>query len=285
MIKRALCMASNYEGTPSELAGCLNDANDWAAALTKRGFSVTLLLGKAATREAMLWHLRDQVARTRGAGRQGPGDLLVVPWSFHGSWMPDRNGDEPDRRDEVVVPDDYQANGVIVDDELRAIFGQAQRGARIVVIADSCHSGTVNRAFGTGPPRDPRARARFLPPAAILRPPALEAARFAVSLSDGRPPAGKTAAARVLDTDAVLLAAAAPAELAYDAWFTLPDGTERANGAFTRAALDALETLPPRSSYIAWLRAIRKQLPSADYPQTPELGASVWQRSAWKVLA
>ena len=35
MAKYALCIGINdYPGTDSDLSGCVNDANDWAAALT-----------------------------------------------------------------------------------------------------------------------------------------------------------------------------------------------------------------------------------------------------------
>ncbi|MGE5839594.1 MAG: caspase family protein, partial [Deltaproteobacteria bacterium] len=40
MAKRALCIGINdYPGTGSDLAGCVNDANDWAVLLKKRGFT------------------------------------------------------------------------------------------------------------------------------------------------------------------------------------------------------------------------------------------------------
>ncbi len=41
MNQRALCVGINdYPGTDSDLAGCANDAADWAAALRKRGFEL-----------------------------------------------------------------------------------------------------------------------------------------------------------------------------------------------------------------------------------------------------
>ena len=41
MSKRALCMGiNNYPGTGMDLQGCVNDATDWAAELTARGFQV-----------------------------------------------------------------------------------------------------------------------------------------------------------------------------------------------------------------------------------------------------
>jgi hypothetical protein len=40
-MRYALCIGLNdYPGTGSDLAGCVNDANDWAEELTKREFDV-----------------------------------------------------------------------------------------------------------------------------------------------------------------------------------------------------------------------------------------------------
>jgi len=54
MVMRALCIGINdYPGTDSDLSGCVNDANDWAAVLKKRGFTVTMLLDRKATGAAI----------------------------------------------------------------------------------------------------------------------------------------------------------------------------------------------------------------------------------------
>ena len=45
MTRRALCIGiNNYPGTQMDLAGCVNDANDWADELGARGFEVKRLL-------------------------------------------------------------------------------------------------------------------------------------------------------------------------------------------------------------------------------------------------
>ena len=53
MAKYALCIGINdYPGTENDLSGCVNDANDWATALSKRGFATTKMLDKQATEKA-----------------------------------------------------------------------------------------------------------------------------------------------------------------------------------------------------------------------------------------
>jgi hypothetical protein len=78
-------------------------------------------------------------------GRARAGDLVVVQYSGHGSFVPDRDGDEPDGLDECLCPWDVATQGPIVDDELAAIYKDRPRGVRLLMVSDSCHSGTVAR--------------------------------------------------------------------------------------------------------------------------------------------
>ena len=142
MAKNALCIGiNNYPGTHMDLQGCVNDANDWAAALAERGFKVAKLLDDQATKAAMVKAMNDLI------GKAGKGDSLVITFSGHGTYQPDTDGDEADGLDEALCPYDLQTKGeALIDDEIRQIFGARKAGVRIVLISDSCHSGTVTRA-------------------------------------------------------------------------------------------------------------------------------------------
>ena len=142
MAKSALCIGiNNYPGTQMDLQGCVNDANDWAAALGERGFKVAKLIDDQATKAAMVQAMNDLI------GKAGKGDSLVITFSGHGTYQPDEDGDEVDGLDEALCPYDLQTNGAaLIDDEIREIFGARKPGVRIVLISDSCHSGTVTRA-------------------------------------------------------------------------------------------------------------------------------------------
>jgi len=263
MAKNALCIGINdYPGTGSDLAGCINDANDWKAALEQRGFRVQSLLNEQATKQAM------QQAIKRLVQSAQPGDLLVITYSGHGSWIPDTDQDEPDARDEVLCPYDIAQKRPLTDDELYDIFAERKRGVRIVMISDSCHSGSVTRMPGVRGGTD-APRVRFLPPEHFLSPADLrKAARQATPRVSGAPrPFG-----------GVLLSGCQDTEYSYDATFN-----RRPNGAFTYFALKALSDIPADASYRDWYQAIRAELPNQSQPQTPNFGGTPSQME-WQVF-
>jgi hypothetical protein len=270
MVKRALCIGINdYPGTDSDLAGCVNDANDWAAVFRSHGFEVAKMLDSQATGKAMREAIAALVA---GAAR---GDSVAIQYSGHGSYVPDEDGDEPDGTDECLCPCDIRSNGPITDDELYEIFSRSERGAKIVMISDSCHSGTVARfAPILTPPtmkakRAPQRKVRFLPPEVFLS--RRQVAKLGVSRALRRSsPPGRYGA--------LLMAGCQDTEYSFDAYFQ-----GRPNGAFTFVALQQLKTLAAKASYRTWYKAVRTALPSQQYPQTPNLYGSTGMKN-WKVL-
>ncbi len=271
MSRNALCIGINdYPGTGSDLDGCVNDAHDWARVLERRGYALTLLLDKKATRAAIRSHIEALL------GRAVKGDSLVIQFSGHGSFVPDEDGDEPDGTDECLCPYDVRAAGPITDDEIFELYGARPAETRLLMISDSCHSGTVARFAPIATPptmkgrHAPERKVRFLPPAAYLS--RAEAAKLGVrrGLRPSSPP-GRYAA--------LLMAGCQDTEYSFDAYF---EG--RPNGAFTFVALRTLESLSARATYRQWFKAIRRLLPSQQYPQTPNLFGSTTMK-AWKVLA
>jgi len=262
MTKRALCIGINdYPGTDFDLSGCVNDAHDWAQALTRRGFSVQKMFNHKATGTQLRHAIQ---ALVMGAEK---GDSLVIQYSGHGSFVPDLDGDEPDGNDECLCPYDVGTNGPITDDELHALFAPTPKGVKILMISDACHSGTLTRFAPLIPPTAIQEKApstlkvRFLPPAVAQIP--------------ARPPRRRPPAKR---SKALLLSGCQDDEYSYDASFL-----GRPNGAFTFVALRILETLPPDATYADWFKEIRKVLPSPQYPQTPNLHGTATMKK-WKVL-
>jgi hypothetical protein len=129
---------TQYQGWDGRLAACDFDANDMAAIAKKRGFAETsVMLTKDATAEAV------KAAITAAAKKLKKDDLFLLTYSGHGGQVPDRNGDEPDRMDETWVLYDRQ----LIDDEAFSLYSQFKTGVRLLVLSDSCHSGTVVRAM------------------------------------------------------------------------------------------------------------------------------------------
>jgi len=265
MSKNALCIGiNNYPGTHMDLQGCVNDAQDWAATLKTRGFTINMLLDGDATKAAMVQSMTSLVS---GAAS---GDSLVITYSGHGTYQPDTDGDEIDGLDEALCPYDLQTKGsALVDDEIRTIFGARKPGVRLVLISDSCHSGTVNRAA----PADPDAegpRPRFMPMGNWLPEEKLPLARMGKLASLIPPSAGPSPFTKALSKQLgdLLMSGCkeGPNNYSYDAKIA-----GRYNGAFTYYALKALKALPGTATYADWHKAIAAYLPSASYPQSPQI--------------
>ncbi|MGJ7507367.1 caspase family protein [Variovorax sp. GT1P44] len=270
MTKLALCIGiNNYPGTDMDLAGCVNDANDWATALTARGFSVRKLLDAQATKAGMV------EAFQRIVGQATSGDVVVITYSGHGTYQYDTDGEEADGLDEALCPYDIRTiDAALIDDEIHAIFMKRRPGVHLVLISDSCHSGTVNRAPPNSADREAGRMPRFMPMRSWM-----SAARLARGGPKGAAAPGNAnhgaasafADAKKDDAGDVLLAGCEEGEdhFSYDANFA-----NRPNGAFTFYALKALRALPAGASYVTWHKALADDLPSTRYPQKPQLQGS-----------
>ena len=128
-----------YGGWSGPLNACENDARDMAAIAATQGFKTKVLLTKEATSTAVTAFLRNAAKTLK------KGDELIISYSGHGGQVPDDNGDEKgavnsdDKTDETWCLYDRQ----LVDDELWNLWSQFAAGVRIVMLSDSCHSGTV----------------------------------------------------------------------------------------------------------------------------------------------
>jgi len=115
--------------------GCEKDAQAMQGILRPMGYEIKILLTREATAKRILDGLRESVASLE------EGDIFVFYFSGHGGQsleLKDEPGDEKDGLDETLVVYDRR----IIDDELNEIWMQAREGARLVMISDSCNSGT-----------------------------------------------------------------------------------------------------------------------------------------------
>jgi len=138
--KKALLIGINYIGTPYQLNGCINDVISMSSKLTA-DFGFTNIA--TMTDETTMKPTRDNILRefTNLLANAQSGDLLFVLYSGHGSNVIDRNGDETDGRDEMIITSDLKG---ILDDDLKSIIqAKLKKDVTLFAMFDSCHSGTM----------------------------------------------------------------------------------------------------------------------------------------------
>jgi len=150
---KALLIGINYNGTGSQLNGCINDVHkiykylihqckfdpDCIHILTDDDhISDNMLPTKANIIREIKW------LTLKNDSNQDTS--LFFHYSGHGSYVYDRNGDEKDRRDETICPLDYAKVGFITDDHLRKILVEPLdnlKNVHLTCLLDCCHSGTL----------------------------------------------------------------------------------------------------------------------------------------------
>lgn len=153
---RVLLTAINaYKESP--LRGCVNDVLGLREVLAQQhgveDDQVRMLIDGQATRAAITEGLR-WLAEPDADGSE---PVRLFHFSGHGTFVADTTGDEPDGRDECIVPVDYAMTGAMSDDTLRELYGSFSKHTHLLLVMDCCHSGSVQR----GATRD--IRFRFLP--------------------------------------------------------------------------------------------------------------------------
>lgn len=128
--------ADAYAGWTGPLAACEFDAEDMTALAKAQGFATTTLITAKATRDNTLSALR------KAAKALKAGDIFFLSFSGHGGQIDDTTADEEDKLDETWCLYD----GQLIDDELYFELSRFAEGVRVLVLSDSCHSGTVTRA-------------------------------------------------------------------------------------------------------------------------------------------
>lgn len=139
--KKALLVGINYIGTPYALNGCINDTISMKERLIAsygfRGEDIEIIndtTEKKPTKQNIITGLNSLIANSK------PGDTLVFLYSGHGSNLKDRNKDEWDGFDELIVPLDFN---YIVDDEILGIVKNVKKGVNMLMIFDCCNSGSI----------------------------------------------------------------------------------------------------------------------------------------------
>ena len=117
--------------------GCEHDVDNMVKVVSSAGeYEIKTLKTQQATASAILTEIQSAADTLKS------GDMFVFYYSGHGGKKDDANSDEADGKDETLVA----YNREIIDDELAECWKGFAAGVRIVMLSDSCHSGT-NQSF------------------------------------------------------------------------------------------------------------------------------------------
>jgi hypothetical protein len=145
MVKKAVLCGINYLGSSSQLAGCLNDVINFKNILINKfkwDPDDIVMLTESNSLKPTKKNIEDSLLRL--ISNVNPGDTLVFYYSGHGSNIRDTNSDENDLLDEVLVPLDYNAAGIISDDWLFSnIIKKIPPKTSFYSFVDACHSGSM----------------------------------------------------------------------------------------------------------------------------------------------
>ena len=263
-----------YSGWDGPLAACEFDAHDMAAIAQSKGMKSSLLLTKKCTRAGFLRAIRG-AAKALAAG-----DLFFLSYSGHGGQVPDVSGDELDKQDETWCLFD----GQLIDDELYFELSRFKAGVRVLVLSDSCHSGSVTRDR-PAPPSPHGMRAKLMPHSVAMRAYRDHQAFYDKLQLDVARAAGSVNTASPIDPDTALAQVAASGRMSaivkrFNPAVVLISGCQDnqvafdgdQNGAFTEQLLRIWSNGAFNANYGSFLAHIKAGLPAAQTPNLFTLG-------------
>jgi hypothetical protein len=233
-----------------DLDGCVNDARSIYSIITNRfdfpAANIDTLYNEKASRAGI------EAQLTQFLKDCNPGDIAFFYYAGHGSQVPNSLAkNEHDKKDESMVPSDTWKPGVkdLRDKELALIYNEfIDKGVRLTVIMDCCHSGSLSRG-----PGDP-GQFRFI----------ADANYDALDASQPTPPEERSGG------NFMIMSAAQDNEFAQEQ----KDENNIPHGAFTLAFIKALNQQSVDASVLNLFTSIRAILKSNGRKQEPVLGAS-----------
>lgn len=145
MVKKALLIGINYIGSEYELSGCINDVKNLKLFLIEncnyKDDNIIILTEENELKPTME-NIKNKINWL--VSNNNPGDTLIFHYSGHGSNIKDTNKDETDKKDETIVPLDFETKGDITDDWLFAnMVSKIEENVNLYCFFDCCHSGTI----------------------------------------------------------------------------------------------------------------------------------------------
>jgi hypothetical protein len=232
--------------------------------------TVTTLTDKQATT------MNIKIELTKLISEAHPNDTIVFTYSGHGSQVPDKDADEIDKLDEILCPTDLNwTQNMIVDDYLYNLFLKVPDDVQLLVLSDSCHSGSLLRVVKPPAVGDENYRApRYLtPPARILK--KIDKIKSAIYANDAQN-AGIAKPSKKEDFNSrkgILISGCQSDQTSSDAFI---DG--KPQGAFTAMLWNALESSDFKITYSDLNKKINELLDKKGYEQNPQLECpDIWK--------
>jgi len=138
--KNALLIGINYIGTVYQLYGCINDTEDIQQKLIQKNYNIIMMNDNSndnlkPTKENVLQQIKVLLNNSYY------GDKLFIYYSGHGSQINDKNNEESDDKDEVIVT---LGGNYITDDSLQLLLNQYMKDfVTLNIVMDCCCSGTL----------------------------------------------------------------------------------------------------------------------------------------------
>lgn len=248
-----LAAINDYPYQINDLKGCLNDSNGWLTRLqTKFNFTdIATLWDSKATLDNVKIAIETQFSKCTEY------DTFSFIYSGHGTWVPDDDGDEADGKDEAICLYD----GLLKDDYFRQLFKDVPANLNIVMISDSCHSGTMTKHLVDTGYMKPRFMA---PPQEYLE--------MEYKLRQG---------SRLFDSaraqtkmNEILITGCKDTQFSADAFI---DG--KYYGALSYYCFKVIDNNPTDITYDSFYKQLRKYLPNYEYDQIPQLECSPENRN------
>ncbi len=150
MGKKALLIGCNYTNDSSHrLNGCIYDVNEMKKVLMQvfdyTETDITMLTDSDIENDIKPTYQNILENLKKLAEMSGNLDSIYLHYSGHGTQTRDKSGDEPDGKDEGIVPIDFQTSGIMIDDVLYDnFFSKVDSKCRTVCVFDSCNSGSIS---------------------------------------------------------------------------------------------------------------------------------------------
>jgi hypothetical protein len=259
MIRHLLTIGIDYRGTTAALRGCIADMNAWYGL-----FAPICSGGKIRLEEqnATKQRMAENISAIAKQCPRGSDHEFIITCSLHGTQRDTNDRQEIDGKDESLCCYDYQRGGLLWDNEIATMLSNSQG----LFITDCCHSHTMLRTVVVDSPE--LSAPRFIPfdqiCEGLLQ---CDINKLCEGADCNRAKARSVRDASGAIPGVIHLAGCLDNEFSYDT----PQG-----GALTINAIDVYRReLANGASYETWGARIKRRFPTRQWPQNPQLTATV----------